>query len=80
MTNLITSYDNFLRERRRTPVTVCLDFSMISDAVSHNAIIENLFICGLVEQTGRWTENRQNIQAKRMVSSGAKSGKQLEGN
>lgn len=79
MTNLITSYDKFLREGR-TPVTVCLAFSRVSDAVSHNAIIENLFICRLVEQTGRWIENWLNSQAKRMVSSGANSGKQLVDN
>ena len=52
---------------------VCLDFSKVFDAVSHNVLLGKLRKCGLDEWSVRWIENWLNGRDQRVVISGAKS-------
>jgi len=52
---------------------VYLDFSKAFDTVSHNILTGKLRKCGLDEWTVRWTENRLNGRARRVVISSTKS-------
>ncbi|GAB0203125.1 mitochondrial enolase superfamily member 1 [Grus japonensis] len=75
LTNLIAFYDgmtSWMDEGRAVDV-VYLDFSKVSDTVSHNILISKLRKCGLDEWTVRWVENWLNVRAQRVVISSAES-------
>ncbi|KAK4818742.1 hypothetical protein QYF61_018729 [Mycteria americana] len=75
LTNLITFYDEVtgLADEGRAVDIVSLDFSKAFGTVSRNTFVEKLMMCGLDEQTVKWTENCLNCQAQRGMISGTKS-------
>lgn len=74
MTNVIKFYDETkgLVDEGREVDVIYHDFSKAFDPVFHNIHIEKLLRYRLGEQTMRWTKNRLNRQALRVVTSGTK--------
>ncbi|KAK4826774.1 hypothetical protein QYF61_011401 [Mycteria americana] len=71
LTNLISFYDKWMRER--SVDVVYLDFSKAFDTVSHSILLEKLAAHGLDGCTLRWVKNWLDGWAQRVVVNGVKS-------